>query len=52
MKWVTAAGGSFVGEGDFEISPDLSYDGEGLAEVLAGMGSDPIQLPCELSKPS
>ena len=45
--WVVDAGGSFAGEGDFEVSPALSYDGEGLEAVVAGL-SEPVQLPCEL----
>jgi hypothetical protein len=47
VSWqAIAAGGSFTGEGDFEIPPEHSYDGEGIEGVVrAGMA-----LPCMSSR--
>jgi UDP-N-acetylglucosamine/UDP-N-acetylgalactosamine diphosphorylase len=43
-KWAEKAGIKFQGSGDFEISPETSYDGEGL-EVYEGQT---FTLPCVL----
>ena len=35
-RWLTAAGATLTGDGAVEVSPLVSYDGEGLAPLVAG----------------
>lgn len=57
--WIVAAGGSFddAGDGDacLEVSPLLSYEGEGLGTAGLGRGVDldgsVLRLPCHLTAP-
>lgn len=52
-SWVTSSGGSFNDSGDqdaiLEVSPLLSYEGEGLGPVLQ---RGPLQLPCHVLGPN
>jgi hypothetical protein len=48
-KWLIAQGGQFRNpEGDFEVAPSVSYDGEGLADVVARQPEATFVLPLEL----
>jgi hypothetical protein len=45
-KWVEAAGVVLEGEGDVEIHPKVSYNGEGIAEwVQSTFGDFKAKLP-------
>jgi hypothetical protein len=45
-KWVEAAGVTLEGEGDVEIHPKVSYNGEGIAEwVESTFGDLKAKLP-------